>query len=477
MPVHTLYLLRVIETQAPPSPRRSRAGLALGIVLLVFAVLGGLITVIIQADAGARAKQARRIPASHSPLVVEHIAQAMAGKRAKALLAGDEQGWLADLDPAAGDLIAAEKQRFANLRQLAPPVFSLDASYFDPSRHPNALFVEQVMQLSSDVRPTRNTFEWTFRVAGDRVLITTAQAFPDYGGLLRSYADSGASRNVPWDSVALRSATAAHVTVLAPVGGRWDPQMYLPAAVRAAALVRSLWKDRPAAPGFSVFLADDQQFATWFASGEKDKNTVGYAIFGQMVEADGQRRLARPGIPLPRCGQPQWRERAAGARIVLRMSEIASPADAEPIMAHEMAHAIGPYLFQNFATEDAFTDQPTWVLEGFARWVEHQAEPGSAARGRASVQRNRSRYAPTGDHDLPPNAGFYSADYKRTNFNYEISAAIFGAIEQVGGTQKAVDVYITLTNAGSSLTDTRPFLDGQIDECGVDSKEVWALMP
>jgi hypothetical protein len=273
MSVHTLYLLGVIETQAPPPPQRSRAGLAVGIVLLVFAVLGALIAVIIQADAGARAEQAQRTPASHSPLDVERVAQAVADKRAKALLAGDEQGWLADLDPAASDLIATEKRRFANLRQLAPPVFSLNASYFDRSTHPDALFVQQVMQLSSDVRPTRNTFEWNFRTAGDRVLITRAEAFPVYSGRT-AYVDSGASRNVPWDSVALRSATAAHVTVLAPVASRWDPQTYLPAAVRAAGLVRSLWKDRPGAPGFSVFLADDQQFATWFGSGEKEKRAL-----------------------------------------------------------------------------------------------------------------------------------------------------------------------------------------------------------
>ncbi|HEV8557623.1 MAG TPA: hypothetical protein VGR06_14640 [Actinophytocola sp.] len=118
------------------------------------------------------------------------------------------------------------------------------------------------------------------------------------------------------------------------------------------------------------------------------------------------------------------------------MSEIASPAEAEPIMAHEMAHAIGPNLFQNFTTDEAITDQPTWALEGFARWVEHQAEPGSAARGRAYVRQNRSRYAPAGDHNLPPNAGFYSPDDKRTRFNYELGAALFGAIEQVGGNRR-----------------------------------------
>jgi hypothetical protein len=450
---------------------------AIGIGLLVFAVLGGLIAVIIQADAGARAKQAQRVAASHSPPDVERMAQAMADARAKALLAGDEHGWLADLDPAAGDLIAAEKQRFANLRQLAPPVFSLRASYFDQSLHPNALYVQQVMQLFSDVRPTKNTFEWNFRVAGDRVLITKAEPFPDYGGPRESYADSGASRNVPWDSVALRSATAAHVTVFAPVGGRWDPQAYLPAAVRADGLIRSLWKHRSAPPGFSIFLADDRQFATWFDSGEKDKNVVGLAIYGQMVNADGQLRLPRPNKPLPDPGEAQWRERTAGARIVLRMSEIASPAEAEPIMAHEMAHAIGPYLVKNYSSEDGFDAQPIWALEGFARWVEHQAEPGSAARGRAYVQRNRSRYAPPRGHDLPPNAGFYSADNDRTHFNYEFSAAVFEAIEQVGGKQKAIDVYITLTNLGSAITDTRLFLAGAIGECGVDPNKVWARMP
>lgn len=248
------------QTQAQ---ERRRVGLIAGVVILVFAVLTSIIVVLMHAPAGAPAAAPARTASYQPPQTVDQMAQAVADRRAAALRAGDEQAWLADLDPAAAELIAAEKWRFANLRQLAPPVFVLRSGRFDTAR-PQLLYVQQIMQLASDVQPTRNAFEWTMRYDGGRAVITKVTKFAEPGKLLESYGDSGAERNVPWDDAPLRSAAGSRVTVLAPVASKWQPDTYLPGALRAAALVRSLWKGRPGAPGFTVFLADDKQFEQWF---------------------------------------------------------------------------------------------------------------------------------------------------------------------------------------------------------------------
>jgi hypothetical protein len=245
----------------------------------------------------------------------------------------------------------------------------------------------------------------TLRLSAGRLVITRIAAFAEPGTRFESYRDAGPSRNVPWDNVALTSARGGQVTVMAPASGTWQPSAYLPAAQRAAALVRSLWGTRTGAPGFTIFLADDQQFASWFASRETDRHTIGYATFADVVEPDGQKRLARPNTALPKPGEPMWKEQTAGARIVLRMSAITSPAEAQHIMAHEMAHAVGPHLMRWTSTDAKYAGvgQATRVLEGFARWVEHLDEPGSAARGLTYVRRNKTKYRQHRLHDRPNN--------------------------------------------------------------------------
>ncbi|MEU4622344.1 hypothetical protein AB0G04_20555 [Actinoplanes sp. NPDC023801] len=158
------------------------------------------------------------------------------------------------------------------------------------------------------------------------------------------------------------------------------------------------------------------------------------------------------------------------------MSTIATMQRAETVIAHEMAHAIGPHIVGSLQTdptpETVGMDQPSWVVEGFARWIDHMTRPGSADQGAAYVRRNRARYRPT-DGIVPKNTGFYSDDPARTSFNYEIGAAFFYAAEKTSNRQKATDLYIALSGIPELTSLDRMFLDGNIRGVGIEPDRFW----
>jgi hypothetical protein len=170
-------------------------------------------------------------------------------------------------------------------------------------------------------------------------------------------------------------------------------------------------------------------------------------------------------------------EDAAVAGLVLRMPSIGSMQEAQSVITHEMAHAIGPHIVFNLQTdptpETVGMDQPSWIIEGFARWVEHQARPGTADQGAAFVRANMAQYRPT-DGIFPKNTGFYSDDAARTRFNYEIGAAFFYAAEKTGGRQKAADLYIALSASPELTSLDRMFLDSDIRAVGINPDRFWS---
>jgi hypothetical protein len=258
-----------------------------------------------------------------------------------------------------------------------------------------------------------------------------------------------------------------------------DPQAYLPVAQRAHRLATSLWGKRKAAPGFVVFLADDQQFSKWFGNADSPELVGGITVFPQIAaDADGRRGPRRdPARKLDEATKPVCSDLTAGARIVLRMSTIATMQRAETVMAHEMAHAIGPHIVANLQTdptpETVGMDQPSWVVEGFARWNDHMTQPGSADRAAALVRRNMAKYRPT-DGIFPKNTGFYSDDPGRTSFNYEIGAAFFYAAEKTANRQKATDLYIALSSSPELTSLDRGFIDDDLRAARIDPDRFWA---
>ena len=399
-------------------------------------------------------------------------------RRVAALRAGDQAGWLADLDSADTPSITFEKTRFANLRRLAPTSFDLRLGQFRSGMFATTqqtsvrVTINQIAQLAADIERSAYAYDWTVAFDGDQIRISdiTPSTEPSL------YKEP--LTNPPFDMVPLRTATSSGVTVLAATTGRWDPKAYLPAAQRAAKLVRSLWGRRPhAVPGFVIFLADHQQFGAWYDNGTGRGAAVGVTVFPQVVEADGTGRLARPNpTVMHKPNEPSWIQRGAGARIVLDMSQLDGTRQAQTVMAHEMAHAIGPHLIQAVHADfgpKGTSNQATWPIEGFARWVEFLDQPGYATSAMRAVRAGRATYHPAGP--FPASDNFYAANPRRQSFNYNLSSSMFLAAEQAGGRQKAVDLYICLTNQMEYMAETEMFINTCISGVGLDPTKVWAL--
>ncbi|MCY1144045.1 hypothetical protein OWR29_39130 [Actinoplanes sp. Pm04-4] len=404
-------------------------------------------------------------------------AKDIAKRRSAALRAGNLSAWLADIDASAAPLIAREKMRFANLRLLRPNIFDLlphdvlAGAYITGDTNVEQASVQEIMRLPGDLQRSATTATWTINFAGPRPTITAITP----GG--NDYTASYAVHQPPWDDVPLRVARSRGITIAAPAGSLWNPAAYLPAAQRAAATVRAMWGKRIAVPGFVVFLANENQYTTWYDDGGDLDGSAGFTAFPPVVEADGRGRFPRHNPnPLHEPGEPGWIERAAGSRIVLNMNEPINGQDVQSVLTHEFGHGIAPHLIEAKRAElgpPGTSTQAIWPIEGFARWVESLDNPGRAVNAMRTVRNGKSEYQPKNTL-FPGSDDFYSNDPGRRSFNYNLSSSLFLAAAQTGGRQKAVDLYICLTNAREFVTETRPFIDVCVKGVGLDSDKLWA---
>jgi hypothetical protein len=396
----------------------------------------------------------------------------MAQRRTAALDSGDLTGWLADIEPTATAVIKREKMRFANLHQLQLTSFVLHprdwrGGFFDPgTKVTGDVLVEEVMQLPDDVARSSSIADWTIAFDGDQARITRIDV----------YSDEDSFNRAPWDEVPLRAARGKGVTIYAPTVGRWNPATYLPGAAKAAALVRSLWGKRRGVPGFVVFLADHRQFTSWFGTGADLAGAIGFTDFPRMVEADGRGRLPVPNpTVLHKPNEPSWLQRGAGSRIVLDMSQIDSLRDVQRVLAHEMGHAAGPHLIE--ATRADFgpkgtSNQAIWPIEGFARWIEFLDNPGYGTSAMRGVRADRAKYQPSGP--FPASDDFYSTNERRTSYNYNLSSSMFLAAQQIGSKQKAIDLYVCLTNQRENESDIEILINVCINGVGLNPDQAWS---
>ncbi|MFD0967268.1 hypothetical protein [Plantactinospora endophytica] len=473
----------------PPAPRRrlSRwawAGIGAGALVLILMLAGTVIVLTGHERQQPTADQTGPVSFEFPEERMDRRIAEMVARRSAAMLRGDEDAWLADIDQQRPAVRERERMRFRNLRQLRPTRFDLASSgvrsEFGLASLPTSTtappvarraWVNALMQFESDVQPHFAAYNYQIAVSAEAVQIVDVLA-PNAKTLADDTRKDGPTvRDAPWDTEPLRAARRGEVVVFASQKSRWDPARYIGTAVRASSFVRKLWGSRPAPKGFAVFLADDREFDRWFAyaSEEPDTDHAGYVNCPDISEPSGLRKLIIP-----------YKESLAGCRIVLRMSTVDDDHRAYTLMVHEMAHAIGPHLLRNFYHGDDAErlNAPTWAAEGFAEWVENIAGgPAETKAGMSLVRRNWSRYNPmTGDQDvpLPQNPRFFSSDDLRTSFNYELSAAFYHAAERVGGRQKAVDLYTEFSRRSQLLSDTHFIFDAQLEKAGVDPDRLWA---
>ncbi|MFK3980587.1 hypothetical protein ACI2K4_09460 [Micromonospora sp. NPDC050397] len=463
---------------ARPSRAVWWAAVAAAVVVII------VVAAVINGAGGAPAPVGQTIASSTTwepPLDrAERLVTDILTRRSSAVLKGDEQAWLADVDPGDPEVLALERVRFRNWQQLRPVKFDLlynSASplTLPPSGQPSGAVVSRhtvhlVMQMEADVALNRADYTYTVALTGDAARVV------DVAHLSHDSPDADRKRfgdpvfDAPWDTVPLRSARQGSVTVLAPENSRWDPAAYVGAAARAETFVRSLWAQRRAPGGFVILLADDREFIQWFGYGrtESAEGVAGYINCAEISAANGTPKDVILGD-----------DSKAGCRAVLRMSTVRNDHEAYTLMVHELAHAIGPYLMTDvyFGGDREWLNKPTWAIEGFAEWAENLAGGDAEIRqGTDLVKRHWAKYRPSESDlaiPLPLNQDFFTTDATRNTFNYELSATFFRAVEQTGGRQKAVDLYVKLATSSELVTDTRLFLDPVIREHGIDPDRLW----
>jgi hypothetical protein len=390
--------------------------------------------------------------------------------RSKALLAGDEAGWLAGIDPTKTATVEHERMRYRNLVQLRPTTYHLLLGGDDPvggaagKGYPagatlHKIKVVAIEQFDGDASISRQTYDYSIVRDGDKT--TIVETVPAHA------VDNVGVHDAPWDLVPLTSTRAAGVTVLAPADSQWKPASYIGPAKKASDVVRGVWQGRPATSNYIVFLTNTEQKNTWFGGASVPGDTLAVTAPARIVTPTGALKVTIP----PDRGKPPA-EALAGQRIMLDLQRT-NPTAVAAVLTHEMGHAIAQNLIPPvmYGGKDARWDPPIWAIEGFAEWTS-SIGAGTVSEIGTFVKSHWSQYHPAGD--LPDNAGFYSTDKDRTYFNYEIGALFFAAADKTAGRQKAVDLYVYLVLQPSGDTTDRMFVDVALQKVGVTSSKFWS---
>jgi hypothetical protein len=356
---------------------------------------------------GAAAHRPLPTPAAAASPALRGPVDDALGRRASAVLRGDEAGFLADIDPAQGGLVERERVAFRNLRQL--PVAELDYRRFSPHGPmllppdaPITVVAVMVFRLAGvDAGSSSIRYRYTFLRTGARVLITGIEP----AGAPVAY--------MIWDEAPLTVFQAGSVqagsVLLAADETAPGASGLAGQAASAAAQVRELWGSRPAPPGFLVFLtADDQRFRRWAGGPGSEVQGIEFPVPGVDV-ADGQA------------------SRYVGSRVVVDLSRV-DQGSVGVLLRHELAHAVSALVRDRLA--------PTWAEEGFANWVEGEGAPYFQRGQAAIVAREVAGGRFSGQ--LVADGSFYTS----AELNYATAYTVFRFVAERWGAQTAVDLFV-----------------------------------
>jgi hypothetical protein len=332
----------------------------------------------------------------------------MLDRRSRALMAGDEAKFLADLDQKQPELLQHERMVFANLHQFQFSDFRYHQFFPPDIAKPIDLKEGKDVEVGVlltyrlagiDAGITQDGYDYTIVGKSGRPVVTKI----DINGL-------GAARNnVPWELVPLHVAHSGNVTVAVDDSGG-DPTRLAAAFDAADQQVRRLWGSRTSAPGTLVFAsADQKQTRNWFPAGLSA--TIESAALVVPVPATDQRGIISGDT--------------VGGRVVLTLGRI--PADqVAGTYRHELTHAISAPLVHR---EPA---PPLWAIEGYAAWMEDANSKARLDVVRRAVQQG------TFTGQLPDNQTFYD---QRVSLNYGLGLTVFRFVAGRWGPDRASDLY------------------------------------
>jgi hypothetical protein len=321
------------------------AGLVLGGLLLA-----GLLT-------GVSVQGAPPDPALVRDEAKYAAAQEILQRRTEAVVRGDREMWLADLDPRATQFRAQQEVVWDNLQQLklagigyelqpvALDVPEADSRYSAPTFTPAVVFRYRLdgMDAGNVARPMAPTFVLrggTWRLASESDAV---QLIP-----------SGAEAE-PWLRVPVEVHRRGSVLVLTDIGDE-RAQRLLTTAESALAEVRTVV---PAAstPGLVLYATSDTQSLTTYLDPTAGQRLEWIKAAAVPTFADVEEWLEETPAGSP-----------TGSRIVWNQTTLPiTDPTFDRVIVHEATHAATHAL----VTEEA----PRWVVEGYAEWVAYKDRP------------------------------------------------------------------------------------------------------
>ncbi len=261
--------------------------------------------------------------------------------RASAVLAGRLPQYLQSVDSGNAKLLQREKQVFSNLRKLGLRQFSYARETgFVPEKHGAdgwAIRLMMVVQIAGiDAAPRATPLGYTFAQRGGRWVLTA-----DDG--LAKEADRGTYRE-PWDLGAIEVARGTGVLVVVPAGEAANARRLVQAAVDVRPAVQAATR-RAQAGILVIAMADRKSMDPEWATGGHPAGAV-----------------AVPNLTPVDAAMTDFK--ITGSRVVIN-PDGRKEAD-RMLLAHEFTHVAVSQLGQN---------APSWLVEGFAEYVElHLAE-------------------------------------------------------------------------------------------------------
>ncbi len=251
--------------------------------------------------------------------------------QAKALLAGNQDGFLAPVDPSNTALVTTLKNRFANLHAMGPGVWSQKVGTLRASGSRAWTASVTIDYCFGEATCARAEFHESSRwaVADDRLVLSKMDA---------ATADDLGPR--PWENDQLTVQAGKRVVVSSTKVNAWRVPGAVTIADQAAAISDTFARWEPAPSRYVIFFAGPDDWRRWYGMDEPEW-------------------AAAWSIPVAE----------SVTEIVVR-SEVVSQSDLAILLTHEMTHVTtlaGPRL--------GATDSAWWLIEGIAEYASHLNVP------------------------------------------------------------------------------------------------------
>jgi hypothetical protein len=403
--------------------------------------------------------------ATAGPVTLAEL-QELLDRRAEAQRQGDEDAYLADLDPDNAKLIQREQLVFGNVRQFEPDDvrFVLGEGVSSQLAYEATLAKDKVriagiikvIRLATDAGPEGvlgpgEVFEYELTRRDGGIVVT------DIVPLTRNAltkGEQGASlvglealpANAPWNSDVLTVVRVGNVW-LAADDSVDDLDPIAAVAEAEASGVEQMWGDRARFPGYVFFLT------------RRKKAVLRWFDFG-LSGLSGFREGFKTDVFGVRANGASYTGQAAGARMVVYLPGTEELGwSTSRTIRHELVHAVTARA-EGTGDGDVWLIGPaSWAVEGFATYIETRGDAGLE-------QQDRALAADGFDGTLPNTKGFQKGSATRISTNYALGSTVFSFVEQVHSFETAIDFFEevvdygdNLFNSGEAFVDT-PAFDG-----------------